>query len=414
MKIYCRRWVGILLIAGSTTIHAEDDSLARGEYLALAADCRSCHTNSEDKPYAGGVRLETPAGAVYSTNITPDRRTGIGDYSLEAFGRALREGVAKSGHNLYPVMPYTSYVNFDDGQIADLYRYFMQGVPAVSQTNRGNEMRWPLSLRGAIGVWNLLFRSPQTWQNDPTRSEEWNRGAWLVQGPGHCGSCHTPRGFAFQEAARDQSDRRYLNGGRVDGWSASSLTADVATGMGGWGVQDIADFLQSGQNDRSMAFGKMSEVVQQSTQYLSRSDIKAIAVYLKSLVADPPADIPVTTAVRSPERDTGLHDNAVGEALYADNCAACHRSNGRGYKRTYPPLVNNPALLGDPSSLIMIILQGSRAPATRSAPTGMRMPAFGWRLSNGQIAELSTFVRDSWGNHATEVTPKQVEALRQR
>lgn len=392
-----------LLFAASAA--ATEQSISPGHYLALASDCAACHTAAKGTPFAGGLKIETPIGAIYSTNITPDAQTGIGNYSYRDFARAVREGKAHDGHYLYPAMPYTAFSTFSDRQLRDLYRYFTQEVPAVHQTNRDSDIPWPLNMRWPLALWNLLFHNNERYLNDPLKNAEWNRGAWLVQGAGHCGSCHTPRGIALQEKGRDFNDSDYLTGGTISGWHAPDLRGNVTQGLGNWSQQDIVAFLKTGQNDRVIAFGSMADVIQQSTQYLTPADLNAIAIYLKSL----PADSPPTTPVYKDYADM----NSPGAALYQDNCAACHRSDGEGYAHSFPALAGNAALLAeDPSSLISMVLQGGQAAATKRAQTGIRMPEFGWRLTDEQVADLSNFVRNSWGNQASEVTAEQVNKLR--
>lgn len=392
------------LLVAASAFAAED--ISPGHYLALASDCAACHTAPKGAPFAGGLKIATPVGAIYSTNITPDVETGIGSYSYEDFVRAVREGKARDGHYLYPAMPYTAFSLFNDGQVHDLYNYFTKEVPAVRQANRDSDIHWPLNMRWPLAVWNMLFYNDERYLYDPLKSAEWNRGAWLVQGPGHCGSCHTPRGIAWQEKGRDFNDSDYLTGGTIGGWHAPDLRGDRRRGLGNWSQKDIVAFLKTGQNDRAMAFGSMTDVVEQSTQHMTQADLNAIAVYLKTLTADTPR----TTPTYKDFADM----NSPGAALYQDNCAACHRSDGEGYSHTYPALANNPALLAeDPSSLISMVLQGGQAAVTKRAKTGMRMPEFGWRLTDEQVAELSNFVRNSWGNQASEVTAKQVKKLRE-
>lgn len=387
------------------------ETMSEGQYLAVAADCSACHSASHGMPYAGGVKFDTPLGAIYSTNITPDAQTGIGQYGFKDFVRAIREGKAQDGHNLYPAMPYTSFSKLDDRQLRLLYDYFMHEVPAVRQPNRHNDIHWPMSMRWPLSVWNMMFLSDTPYVRDPLKSALWNRGAFLVQGPGHCGSCHTPRGIALQEKGLDQNDSAYLTGSDISGWFAPSLRGSQQRGLANWSQQDMVDFLQTGQNNRVMAFGPMREVIEQSTQYLTASDLNAIAVYLKSLSEDKTPSSDVGTA----QRGGSAHNNGAGSALYQDNCAACHRSDGMGYRRTYPALAHNAALQDDdPSSLIFVILNGSKAPVTQKAVTGMTMPDYGWRLSDKQVAELSSFVRASWGNHASAVTPEQVRKVREK
>ncbi len=395
----------LLAVASNSIAAVPERSISPGHYLALAADCAACHTAEKGTPFAGGLKMDTPIGAIYSTNITPDAQTGIGQYSYQDFARALREGKARNGHYLYPAMPYTAFSKFDDQQLHDLYAYFTQEVPAVRQANRKSDIPWPLNIRWPLWVWNMMFHDDERYLNDPLKSAEWNRGAWLVMAPGHCGSCHTPRGIAMQEKGLDHNDSAYLSGGTINGWHAPDLRGNNVRGLGSWTQQDIINFLKTGQNDRTMAFGSMADVVQQSTQHLKPADLSAIAVFLKSL---PPGKFS-----SSPASEDYAEAQYPGAALYQDNCAACHRSDGRGYTHTFPALASNPALLGDdPSSLVSMILHGGRAAVTERALTGMRMPGFGWRLTDQQVAELSNYVRNSWGNQASDVTAEQVKKLR--
>lgn len=406
-----------LLMLGATTVQAADDPqlaarLQHGEYLAHAGDCAACHTGPSGIPFAGGLKMTTPVGAIYSTNITPDKQTGIGQYSLQEFGDALRKGIARDGTRLYPAMPYPSFAKISDGDVRDLYLYFTRQVKPVVQPNKDSDIPWPLNMRWPLALWNLAFREDGAYRPDTTQSLDWNRGAYLVQGLGHCGSCHTPRGVGFQEKALNQSDDTYLSGGTLEGWHATNLRADAVTGLGKWSTEDITRFLKNGHNPRFAAFGAMVDVVQDSTQSLSDADLRAIAVYLQSLSA--------ANKEKPPTQDGGQANMLLngdvsrpGAQTYLDNCAACHRSDGQGYRDTFPQLAHNPALLSDdPSSLISIILNGSRTPITVGAPTGLTMPDFGWRLNDEQIAQLATFVRSSWGNDAPAVTAAQVQEIR--
>ncbi|TFZ51653.1 c-type cytochrome [Serratia proteamaculans] len=407
-----------LLMLGATTVQAAEDPqlaarLQHGEYLARAGDCAACHTGPSGVPFAGGLKMTTPVGAIYSTNITPDKQTGIGEYSLQQFSDALRKGVARDGTRLYPAMPYPSFAKISDGDIRDLYLYFTRQVKPVVQQNKDSDIPWPLNMRWPLALWNLAFREDGAYRPDVTQSLDWNRGAYLVQGLGHCGSCHTPRGIGFQEKALSQSDDAYLSGGTLEGWHAANLHADKVNGLGSWSSEDITRFLKTGHNNRLAAFGSMVDVVQDSTQHLSDADLRAIASYLQSL--------PVTNKQEKPLQKDGSTANMLlngnlsraGAQTYVDNCAACHRTDGQGYRDTFPQLAHNPALLSDdPSSLISIILNGSRTPVTVGAPTGLTMPDFGWRLNDEQIAQLATFVRSSWGNKAPAVTADQVQEIR--
>lgn len=408
-------WLASLLFAGlaSASASAADAPVSKGHYLAQAGDCAACHTSAGGANFAGGLKMVTPVGAIYSTNITPDKQTGIGDYSYDDFANAVRGGVAKDGHRLYPAMPYTAFAKITDEDMHALYDYFMNEVPAVHQADRDSDIPWPLSMRWPLTVWNWAFQDDSRYQPDSSQSAEWNRGAYLVQGLEHCGTCHTPRGIGFQEKALDQKDSAYLTGGTLEGWHAPDLTGNVHAGIGSWSQQDIVSFLQTGWTANSAAFGSMTDVIEHSTQHLSDRDVNAMAVYLKSLKSSNPKAV-------APEPDSRTQAALVtgdmskpGAQVYMDNCAACHRTDGKGYSKTFPALAHNPAILSDdPSSLISIVLRGGKAAVTHQAVTGLTMPDFGWRLDDRQVADLSTFVRSSWGNNAPAVKPEQVKALR--
>lgn len=406
--------LALLLAVDSALADAAEDldaAIARGRYLARLGDCAACHTADPKQPFAGGVPLQSPLGAIYSSNITPDDADGIGRYSLEQFADALRKGRAADGHYLYPAMPYPSFSRLSDQDVGDLYAYFLHGVEARPGKARPSGIPWPLNLRWPLALWSAVFTTQGTYQEVPGRSPEWNRGAYLVQGLGHCGSCHTPRGIALQEKALDQGSPQYLAGAAQDGWAAPDIGGAKPGSLQGWSEQDLITFLKTGRNDHSAAFGAMSDAVLHSTQYFSDADLKAVAGYLGSLSE---GQVP-----RSPQEDRttprlakGMPQGA-GEALYLDNCAACHRSDGQGYRATFPRLVGNSAVLGDsPESLIHIILKGSSVPKTQGAPTGLSMPDFGWRLDDAQVAELATFLRSAWGYNAAAVKAEEVARIR--
>jgi mono/diheme cytochrome c family protein len=396
------------------------EPVERGAYLARAADCTACHSAPEGKPFAGGVALHTPIGTIYTTNITPDPETGIGRYSKDDFVKALREGVAKDGHHLYPAMPYASYAWVSQEDLSALYIYFMQGVRPVRLLNHSTKLSWPLSQRSLMAIWKALYLKKGAYAVDPDKSAAWNRGAYLVQGLGHCGECHTPRGVAGQMKAMNEGDGYYLAGATLDYWHASPLTGDSVTGLAAWSREEISGFLKSGRTDRVAALGPMSEVVEKSSQYLTDQDLMAIAEYLKSLPAFIPKG-PGTGEKGSDASDTSEATRAFrlgatmlrGSLSYLDNCNACHRSDGSGAKRTFPALDKNEAVNAqDPVSLIRLVLAGSAMPSTQAAPSALAMPGLGWRLSDEEVADLLSFVRSSWGNHAATVSPDKVARVR--
>ena len=412
MRIFAGLAAASAFFLGLHGAFADTGGAARGEYLARAGDCVACHSVRGGKAFAGGLKMGTPLGAIYSTNITPDPETGIGGYSLADFGRAVRQGIAKDGHRLYPAMPYPSYAKLTDADVAALYDFFMKEVPPVHQPNRKNEIPALLSFRWPLAIWSWVFTTPGSYVDKSGHDADWNRGAYLVQGLGHCGACHTPRGFAFQEKALDDTSPDYLSGALLDAWYAADLRGDVRTGLGTWSKDDLADFLKAGHNRGESAFGSMIDVVNNSTPYMSDADINAIAVYLKSLPAtstqQPVAYNDATTAaLRSG------HASQPGATVYTGTCANCHGPNGKGFAPYIPALAGNPIVLeNDPSSLINLVLNASSPLVVKGTPDSYRMPEFRQQYTDQQIADVVTFIRNGWGNQAPAVTAAEVANLR--
>ena len=406
---------GLLLLAAVSAACADENTSppqSRGEYLARAGDCVSCHSAPGGQAFAGGLKMGTPLGAIYSTNITPDPETGIGGYTLADFDRALRDGIAKDGHRLYPAMPYPSYAKLTDADVATLYGFFMKDVPAVHQANKPDEIPSYLRLRWPLSIWSFLFASSGSYVEKSGHDADWNRGAYLVQGLGHCGACHTPRGVAWQEKALDENSPDYLSGALLDAWYAPDLRGDLRTGLGRWSKQDLVDFLKAGHNKGETAFGSMIDVVNNSTPYLSDSDLDAIAVYLKSL--------PATSAQQSAAYDDATtaalrsgHPSQPGATTYTGTCANCHGLDAKGFSPYIPALAGNPIVLdNDPSSLINLVLNGSNPLVVKGAPDAYRMPQFREQYSDQEIADVVTFIRNGWGNQAPAVTATDVAKLR--
>ncbi|HEY3919611.1 MAG TPA: cytochrome c [Stellaceae bacterium] len=385
---------------------------SKGEYVARAGDCIACHSVTGGKAFAGGLKMGTPIGAIYSTNITPDKETGIGDYSFEDFARAVRQGVAKDGHHLYPAMPYPSYAKITDADMHDLYDFFMKEVPAVHQANRPSEIPGYLSFRWPLAIWNTLFTSSGAYQNNSAHDAAWNRGAYLVEGLGHCGACHTPRGWAFQEKALDDGSSSYLQGSELDAWSAPELRGDQLTGLGSWSQADLATFLKSGHNDKGVAFGSMLDVVNNSTPYLNDDDVNAIAGYLKSL----PATTQQAAYTYNEATTTALQSGKPGHTggdIYLGYCSSCHGLDGKGQTPFIPPLAGNPVVLdSDPASLINLVLNGAEPIVIKGTPDAYRMPQYRVQLTDQQVADALSFVRSGWGNGAGAVAADDVKKLR--
>jgi len=413
----------LALILGTMTFAAlaDDnggDRVKRGEYLARAGDCVACHTSKEGKPFAGGLPMATPIGTIYSTNITPDKATGIGDYSYDDFQKAVRHGVAKNGDTLYPAMPYPSYAVVSDEDMQALYAYFMHGVAPVEQANHKSDIPWPLSMRWPLAIWRTMF-APDVKAFQPMAQEDpaLARGRYLVEGLGHCGACHTPRSITMQEKALNNGEGSdYLAGSSapIDGWTASNLRGDNRDGLGRWSEEDLRQFLRYGRNDHTAAFGGMTEVVEHSLQHLSDEDITAIARYLKSLGAKDPNQAAFSVDDATAKALWKGDDSATGASVYVDSCAACHKTDGSGYQRFFPALRGNPVVMtDDPTSLIHIVLAGGALPGVKGAPSTITMPAFGWRLDDQQVADVVNFIRTSWGNGGkADVTAKDVAKLR--
>jgi mono/diheme cytochrome c family protein len=398
------------------SVPADPELVAKGEYLAHAADCVACHSAHGGAAYAGGLGMGSPLGTIYATNITPEPETGIGLYTLQDFDRALRRGIARDGHHLYPSMPYPSYAKISDADIAALYAYFMRAVKPVRQPNRPTAIKWPLSIRWPLAIWNLLFLDEQPYKSASDHDAQWNRGAYLVQGLGHCGACHTPRGWLFQEKALTESKPAFLSGAQLDNWSAADLAGDSAFGLGRWSEADLVQFFKTGHNAGATAFGSMIDVINYSTQFLTDEDNGALAHYLKSL---PPAHPQAQQGWSyDPAATTALDNsqfNAPGSLAYLQFCAGCHQRGGKGNAPYIPALAGNPAVL-DPEavSLINISLNGSSPVVIQGTPDAYRMIPFRDQFDDRQLAEIVSFVRASWGNKAAAVTPGQVAGVREK
>ena len=416
--VICVSLTAALLAAGSP---GSQDVVQRGAYCAAAGDCIACHTAQKDHPFAGGKPFTISVGKIYSTNITPDTETGIGLYSMDDLVKVMRKGVTKDGHRLYPAMPYPSYAKVSLDDLTALYAFFMHSVKPEHIPNHPAHLNWLLGVRSYMAVWNALYFKKGEFVANPTKTVSWNRGAYLVQGLGHCGDCHTPRGIGGQvKANSEKNGRQYLTGATLENWHASSLTGDYRTGLHVWSKDEIVDYLKTGRTARVAATSMMAGVIDKSTQYLTDTDLMAIAEYLKSLPASndkgqreadsamqSKAAVVTTAGLRA--GDTGKR----GSRVYLDNCSSCHGSDGLGAIRTFPNLVDNEAVIAsDPVSLVHIVLKGSSMPSTQTAPSALAMPGFCWRLRDGDVAEVLSFVREGWGNHTTPVSSSEVGRVR--
>ena len=385
--------------------------VSRGEYVARLSDCVACHSLPGKAPFAGGLEMATPLGNIHATNVTPDPTHGIGRYSLADFDRAVRHGVAPGGRRLYPAMPYPSYAKLSDDDVRALYAFFMKGVQPANQANIPSDIPWPLNMRWPIALWNGLFAPNATYATKPAQDAQWNRGAYIVQGPGHCGSCHTPRGLAFNEKALDEAGTPFLAGALLDGWYAPSLRQDPNTGLGRWSEAQIVQFLKTGRNQHAVVYGSMTEAFNNSTQFMNDDDLAAIARYLKSLPGDPQRDgAPWAYQAVAANART----DAPGAHTYATRCASCHGADGKGQPDWMPPLAGaTSALATETASAINITLNGAQRVVAAGVPDAYRMPALREQLSDQDIAEVLTYVRSSWGNHGSAVEAKAVGKLRE-
>lgn len=387
----------------------EAAQIKRGKYIAQLGDCIACHTAEKSSEMAGGRALETPFGKVYSTNITPDKQTGIGNYTFAQFDKSMRRGVAADGHNLYPAMPYPSYAKISEEDMLDLYTFLLKGLAPVKNPNKPAEMTWPFSMRWGLSLWNKLFLDTTPFKTETAKDAVFNRGAYLVQGLGHCGSCHTPRGLAFQEKAMSGSGSNgdvYLAGETVESWRAISL-------RNLWSVEDTVLLLKTGQNRFATVSGNMGEVIQHSTQHFTETDLTAIASYLKALPPGkneiPAQKAPLVTATATVPENLFTTRGGLG---YVQFCVDCHRQNGAGVSGIFPPLNRNPTITSsNPATLMHIMLTGWKTTETVAHPRVYTMPGFS-RLSDKELAEIISFIRMSWGNSAKAVSTHEVRKMR--
>jgi len=409
-------WFGLAALAALpfAASAAEDAPLSRGEYIARLGNCVACHSIPDAEPFAGGLKMATPLGAIYATNITPDKTHGIGDYTFEDFDRAMRLGIAKSGHRLYPAMPYPSYAKMNEEDMRALYDFFMNEVKPAAVPNKPSEISSPLNMRWPLAVWNFVFVDDDRYVAKADKDAAWNRGAYLVQGLGHCGACHTPRGLAFNEKGYDETDSDFLKGAPLDNWSASNLRQDVNTGLGRWTQEDLASFLKTGHNKYGTAFGTMTEVINNSTQFMTDADIQAMTTYLRSIPGSREGNANPYTYDDTATKALQARDYAVpGALVYAQQCMSCHLADGAGHPPFLPLLAGNPVNVDPhPESLINIVLNGTARIVVNGMPDSYKMPQYRVLLSDQEIADVVTFIRNSWGNKASPVTAAQVKKLR--
>jgi mono/diheme cytochrome c family protein len=363
----------------------------------IAGDCVSCHTREGGKPFNGGLGLNTPFGTIYSPDITGNTQTGIGGSNNDQFFSALHDGVAADGTHLYPAFPYPHFNKVSRAD-SDAILAYLKTVPGSPYTPPPNALPFPLNLRLSAAGWHMLFFHDHGFSPDPQKSAAWNRGAYLVEGLGHCSACHTPKN-TFGAEEHSQAFR----GAKLDNWFAPDLTGNPQAGLGKWTAAEIVEFLKTGRNVHTDAAGSMAEVVAYSTSQMSDADLNAIATYLKTIPPSP------ATNPKAPDANA----MQAGGAVYFDSCTACHHDRGQGSPRLFPPLAGSAvAQQNDATSLIHFILAGGRAAPTPTRPSAPSMPSFAWKLTDQEIADVATYVRNSWGNKASPVTARQVVGLR--
>jgi len=383
----------------------DHDLVAKGEYLAHAGDCIACHTNPGGALFAGGFPMATPFGTIYSSNITPDPTTGIGSWTADQFYGAMHTGRFPDGGLIYPAMPFASYTKVTREDCDAIFAY-LRSVPPVHQPNRPNDLRFPFNNRQLILGWRTLFFQEGEYQPDRTKSAEWNRGAYLVEGLGHCSMCHTPI-----NALGGSSQSQAFEGGLIpmQNWYAPSLTSNKEAGLGEWSIEEIVDLLRIGVSHRGAVYGPMAEVTYDSLQYLNDTDVRAMAVYLKSLGQGNPL-APEVSGIPAPESSLLM---SFGQTVYSTHCAICHAADGRGMPPDYPPLAGNPSIQMESSvNPIRMVLNGGFPPGTAGNPMPYGMPPFAQTLSDDEVAAVVTYIRAVWGNRGSAVSARQANELR--
>lgn len=367
--------------------------IQRGRYLVTLADCTACHADParSDSPFGGGRPIPTPFGTLIAPNITPDPQTGIGDWTAQQFDDAVRRGRMPDGKRLYPAMPFPYFARMSAADVSAI-RAYLDTVTPVHHVVVSDQLPFPFSIRASMIFWDWLYYRPEEWRPRPDESAAWNRGAYIVQGPGHCAACHTPKTLL----GGDEHDHE-LQGYFLQGWFAPDLTDDREHGLGAWTTTDIVEYLETGHNRFEAASGPMADEVRDSSSSMTTQDLTAIATYLKGEESafQPrtplPADNPVMVA---------------GAAIYRDTCSGCHKIDGSGVPYLIPNLAGSAAVAsGEPTTVLQVILHGAASVATREEPTGPQMPSYGWQLDDAQVAAVATYVRNSWG-HAAGLVPE--------
>jgi len=386
---------------------ASASPVERGAYLARAADCMVCHTTKGGKAYAGGLGFKLPFGTLYSTNITPDKETGIGSYSDQDFLNALHRGVRRDGAPLYPAMPFTSYTYISDADALAIKAYLFS-LPPVQAAAPANTLAFPFNQRWAMTFWSMVFNPDTRFESDTSKTPEWNRGAYLAEALAHCGECHTPRNLGF---ALD--NRKKFAGALTAGWRGYNITSDKTTGIGAWRDEDLAAYLSSGHAaGHGSASGPMGEAVDHSFSQFAPEDIRAVVAYLRSVPAIASPDLPATLAPPAPasHKDGGTPDPR-GKLVFEGGCVSCHGWTGESSISPFATLtgawaVNDPAA----TNVAQIVISGTR----RQSEGALSMPAFGNAYSDVEIAAVANYVTARFGSKGSHLTAQDVAGLRKQ
>jgi mono/diheme cytochrome c family protein len=371
----------------------------RGRYLTAVADCGACHTDSSAGGlFAGGKPIETPFGKVLAANITPDRQTGIGNWTDAQFDAAVRLGRGPDGERLYPAMPFPYYTRMTQADVLAI-RAYLNTLPPVHRVVHPNQLPFPFDIRASMWLWDTLYFQPGPFKPDPLKSAQWNRGAYLVRGAGHCAACHTPKTSLGGDLAHQR-----LQGYSIEGWFAPDITGDLALGLGVWSIADVVAYLKTGHNRLAAASGPMAEEVADSSSRMTEADLEAVALFLK----DQPGAAPSATPLGASDPQM-----VAGAAIYRDLCSACHAENGAGVPYLIPDLARSSSVASrEPTSLLRVVIHGAQSVATAAEPTAPAMPAFGSQLTDAQIAAVTTYLRNSWGHAASATSAGEVHKAR--
>jgi mono/diheme cytochrome c family protein len=397
-----------VLLSASACVHADSRGdpedfavIEHGRYLATLADCTACHSDPtrSDSPFGGGRAVPTPFGTLIAPNITPDPQTGIGNWTAQQFDDAVRRGRMPNGKRMYPAMPFPYFTRMPAADVRAI-RAYLDTVRPVHHAVVSDQLPFPLSIRASMMFWDWLYYRPGEWRPHEDRSAAWNRGAYIVQGPGHCAACHTPKTFL----GGDERSRE-LQGYSLEGWFAPDLTDNAARGLAAWTATDVTEYLKTGHNRFEAASGPMAEEVRNSSSCMTTDDLTAIATYLKGEQSAPERETPL------PADDPAM---TAGAAIYRDTCSGCHKLDGSGVPYLIPNLAGSAAIASrEPTTVLRVILHGAASVATSEEPTAPQMPSYAWQLNDVQVAAVATYVRNSWGHAAGVVPESDARAVRQ-